>query len=107
MFCLIGASLVRYTNRNREKEVVPLNTTDEAFYRRFTLPEELKNRSRTATEWCGVHRWFASPNVIKLEDHREPGEMGRILERLRQRKHAASTVAVANILAEARKRRRQ
>ena len=71
-----------------------MNTTDEAFYRRFTLPEELKNRSRTATEWCGVHRWFASPNVIKLEDHREPGEMGRILERLRQRKRAASTVAV-------------
>ena len=77
----------------------------EAFYRRFTLPEELKNRA--STEWCGVHRWFASPNVIKLEDYRPPGEMGRILERLRQRRRAASMVAVADILAEARKRRRQ
>jgi hypothetical protein len=84
-----------------------VNNTDEAFYRRFTLPEELKNRNRTATEWCGVHRWFASPNVIKLEDYREPGEMGRILERLRCRKCETAAAAVISILAEARRRRDQ
>ena len=32
------------TNRNRGKMVIPVNTTNEAFYRRFTLPEERKNR---------------------------------------------------------------
>jgi hypothetical protein len=82
-----------------------VNNTDEAFYRRFTLPEELKNRSRAATEWCGVHRWFTSPNVIKLEDHREPGEMGRILERLRCRRRETAAAAIISILAEAKRRR--
>ena len=75
--------------------------TNESFYRRFTLPEERKNR----VEWCGGYRWFASPNVVKLEDHRPPGEMGRILECLRQHKRDQAEAAVVSILAKARCRR--
>jgi hypothetical protein len=84
-----------------------VNNTNEAFYRHFTLPEERKNRASTSIEWCGAYRWFASPNVVKLEDYRQSGEMGRIIVRLRQRRRDEATVAVANILAEARRRRKE
>ena len=84
-----------------------VNITNESFYHRFTLPEERKNRTLTSLEWCGGYRWFASPNVVKLEDHRPPGELGRILERLRQHKRDQAKTAVANILAEARRRQGQ
>ena len=77
-----------------------MNNANEAFYRRFTLPEERRNR----TEWCGGYRWFISLNVVKLEDHRPPGEMGRIVALLRQHKRDAAQLAVTNILEEARKR---
>ena len=60
-----------------------MNDADEAFYRRFTLPEELKNRDSASNEWRGSYRWFTSPNVMKLEDYRLAGEMIRALERLR------------------------
>jgi hypothetical protein len=78
-----------------------VNNANEAFYRRFTRPEELKNRSSTSIEWRGAYRWFVSPNVVKLEDYRHAGEMERILERLRCRKRDEAAAVVANILAEA------
>jgi hypothetical protein len=83
-----------------------VNNTNEAFYRRFTLPEERKNRASTSIEWRGTYRWFASPNVVKLEDHRQSGEMGRVIERFRCRKRDEATATVGNILAEARRRRK-
>ena len=81
-----------------------MNNPNESFYRRFTLPDERK--SRTSSGWCGGYRWFVSPNIVKLEEHRPPGEMGRILERLRQHKRDVAQAAVANILEEARRRHR-
>ena len=80
--------------------VISVNNANEAFYHRFTLPEERKNRASTSIEWCGAYRWFASPNVVKLEDYRQSGEMGRIIVLLRQRKRDEVMAAVANILAE-------
>jgi hypothetical protein len=80
-----------------------VNNADETFYRRFTLPEEQKNGPPTSIERFNSHRWFVSPNVVKLEAYRQPGEMGRILERLRCRNHDEAAAAVANILAEARR----
>ena len=82
-----------------------VNNTDEAFYRRFTLPEELKNRDSLSNEWRGSYRWFASPNVAKLEDYRPAGEMVRALERLRCWKRDEAWAAVGHILEEARRRR--
>ena len=82
-----------------------MNNTDEAFYRRFTLPEELKNRDSQSNEWRGSYRWFASPNVAKLEDYRPAGEMARTLERLRCRKRDETRPAVGHILEEAKRRR--
>jgi hypothetical protein len=70
-----------------------VNNANESFYRRFTLPEERKDRTSMLAEWGGGYRWFASPNVVKVEDHRPPGETGRILERLRQRKRDAARTA--------------
>jgi DNA-binding GntR family transcriptional regulator len=84
--------------------VISLNNTNEAFYRRFTLPEERKNRASTSIEWRGTYRWFASPNVVKLEDYRQSGEMGRIIILLRQRKRDEARAAAAKILAESRRR---
>jgi hypothetical protein len=81
-----------------------MNNTDEAFYRRFTLPEELKDRTLTSIEWRGAYRWFASPNVVKMEDYRPPGEMRRIITLLQQHKRDEAKAAVANILAGARRR---
>jgi hypothetical protein len=52
----------------------------------------------------GTYRWFASPNVVKLEDYRQSGEMGRIIILLRQRKRDEATAAAAKILAESRRR---
>jgi len=75
-----------------------------AFYRRFTLPEERKNRAARALEWSGDYRWFASANVTKLEDYRPPGEAGRIVALLRQRKQDGAARAIARILAEAKRK---
>jgi hypothetical protein len=96
------------TSRHRAaKELERLKTMtnpNESFYHRFTLPEELKDRVLTSTEWCGGYRWFASTNVVKLEDRRPPGESRRIIERLRQHKRDQATSLVARILTEARRR---
>lgn len=79
-----------------------MSIANEAFYRRFTLPEERRSR----VEWSGGYRWFLSPNVVKLEDHRPPGELARILERLRQHKRDQAAAAVVNILMKAKCRPR-
>ena len=73
--------------------------SDETFYRRFTLPEERRGRPN---EWSGGYRWFISPNVVKLEDHRPPGEMSNIFERLRQHRRDQAVTAVVNIMAKAK-----
>ena len=79
-----------------------MNSPSETFYRRFTLPEERK--SSGGVELVRRLRWFVSPNVVKLEDHRSLGEMGHILERLRQHERDQAMVAVSNILAKAKSR---
>jgi hypothetical protein len=83
-----------------EKEGYNVNNADKRFYQRFTLPEERKDRR--SNEWSGGYRWFVSPNVVKLEECRPPGEMSRILERLRQCKRDQAKAAVGNILAKTR-----
>jgi hypothetical protein len=72
-----------------------MSTPDE-FYRRFTTPEERKNRA--ASEWGGGFRWFASSNVVKLEDHRLSGEMADVLARLRQCRRDDMLAAVVKML---------
>jgi len=80
-----------------------MSTSDE-FYRRFTLPEERKNRFERSLEAFSSNRWFASTNVVKLEDHRPPGEMGQIITLLRQRRRDEHARAIDAILADARRR---
>jgi hypothetical protein len=45
------------------------NDEDEAFLRRFTVPEE-DRRLYTSTPRSGGYRWFLSPNVIPIERER-------------------------------------
>ena len=45
------------------------NDEDEAFLRRFTVPEE-DRRLYTSTPRSGGYRWFRSPNVIPIERER-------------------------------------
>jgi hypothetical protein len=71
-------------------------SANEEFYRRFTSPEERKDR--LATPWCGAFRWFAASNIVKLEDYRPPGAMTGIIARLRQRRRDAMVAAVARML---------
>jgi len=74
------------------------------FYHRFTRPEELKSRFDTTIEHCSCRRWFLSPNLVKIEDYRAPGEAVRIVALLRQRKRDAADLAIARILEEARRK---
>jgi hypothetical protein len=40
--------------------------TEDAFWRKFTLPQEDRD-----WPWDGVgYRWFRSPNIVPLEQHR-------------------------------------
>jgi hypothetical protein len=42
---------------------------DEAFFRKWTIPEE--DRAKYTTQpWAGDYRWFRSPNVVCLEHYR-------------------------------------
>jgi hypothetical protein len=52
---------------------------NEEFYRRFISPEERKERR--LTPWRGDFRWFASDNVLPLEQYRTEGEWARIRAR--------------------------
>jgi hypothetical protein len=45
------------------------NDEDEAFLRRFTVPEE-DRRLYTSTPRSGGYRWFRSPNIIPIERER-------------------------------------
>lgn len=42
---------------------------DEAFLRRLIRPEEDRRRY-TIAPWSGGYRWFRSPNVVPIEQHR-------------------------------------
>lgn len=50
----------------------------EEFWRHLTPAEE----DRRPGVWLGGFRWFKSPNVIRLEDYRDPAAMGRIRKAL-------------------------
>jgi hypothetical protein len=45
---------------------------DEAFLRRFVVPEEDRSRF-TSAKWTetGGYRWFRSPNVVCIEHYRK------------------------------------
>lgn len=45
------------------------NDEDQAFLRRFTVPEE-DRRLYTSTPRSGGYRWFRSPNIIPIERER-------------------------------------
>jgi hypothetical protein len=79
-------------------------SANEEFYRRFTSPEERKDR--LATPWCGAFRWFASRNVAKLEDYRPADEMAGILARLRERRRDDVAAAIARMLSKANRKQR-
>jgi hypothetical protein len=51
---------------------------DEEFFRRLILPEERKQRQFTGVPWRGDFRWFASPNVVALEQYRTLEEWRRV-----------------------------
>jgi len=81
-----------------------MSTSDE-FYRRFTLPEEQKSHfERWSLDAFSSNRWFTSTNVVKLEDRRPSGEMGRIITLLRQRRRDDEARAIATMLADARRK---
>ena len=43
-----------------------MDTQDEAFFRKWTIPEE--DRAKYTTQpWAGEYRWFWSPNVVCLD----------------------------------------
>jgi hypothetical protein len=46
-----------------------MDEDEEAFLRSITFPEEDRRRFTTAP-WKGEYRWFRSPNVVPLEQHR-------------------------------------
>ncbi len=47
----------------------PQPPTPDPWWQTLIFPEELR-RALTSAPWDGGYRWFESPNVIKLEDHR-------------------------------------
>ena len=51
---------------------------DDAFMRKFSLPEEDRRTRSNWPQWCGGHRWFRSANVIDLQNYRSPAEKKRI-----------------------------
>jgi hypothetical protein len=51
---------------------------DEAFLRRLVRPEE--DCRRTTMPWSGGYRWFRSPNVVDLWQHRSPADKQRIID---------------------------
>jgi hypothetical protein len=61
-----------------ETEQKPDCSEDEAFLRRFVMPEEDRPLF-TSAKWTetGGYRWFRSPNVVCLEHYRKrPAERG-------------------------------
>ena len=62
---------------------------NEEFYRRFTAPEERKQRIKP---WCGGFRWFASENVLPLEQYRTEEDWTSIRDRFWPKKKLANVV---------------
>jgi hypothetical protein len=60
------------------------DTDDLAVLLQYMRPEEELREYRYRVPWRGEYRLFRSTNVVKMEDYRQPGEMGRILDRLRR-----------------------
>jgi hypothetical protein len=50
----------------------PPDTADREFLRRVTWPEE-DRALFTTVPWSGGYRWFRSPNIVPLEQHRKKG----------------------------------
>jgi len=50
----------------------------EAFWQKRIVSCEAKKRYDPYWVWDGTYRWFASLNIIKLEDYRDTTEMDRI-----------------------------
>ena len=53
------------------------SSTDEAFYRRFILPEEDRRTNPRANQWAGGFRWFRSENVVCLEKYRAAADRAK------------------------------
>jgi hypothetical protein len=66
----------------------PEDDDDRAELLLYMRPEEDLRERRRFRPWEGEFRLFRSPKVMKLEDHRAPGEMLTILARIRQRREA-------------------
>ena len=66
---------------------------NEEFYRRFTAPEERKQRIKP---WCGGFRWFASENVLPLEQYRTEEDWTSIRDRFWPKKKLANVVPEQN-----------
>jgi hypothetical protein len=67
---------------------------DPATLLQYMRPEEDLREHRRRIPWRGEHRLFRAANVVKLEDHHSPGDMGRALERLQQHKRDQAKTAV-------------
>jgi hypothetical protein len=50
----------------------------DAFWQKLILPEEDRRRLFPTMPWTGSYRWFRSPNVICLEQHRRQRDAARI-----------------------------
>jgi hypothetical protein len=70
-----------------EKMTTARGTEDDELLLYMRPDEDLRERRRFRP-WEGEFRLFRSPKVVKLEDHRAPGEMLTILARIRQRREA-------------------
>jgi len=58
--------------------VVKRQRMGEEFWQKKILPWEKKLQYDPSLVWDGLYRWFESPNVVRLEDFRDPTEMHRI-----------------------------
>jgi hypothetical protein len=58
----------------------PVSASDEQFRRLFSLCEEDRRGLPNPPMWNGSKRWFRSPNVVDLWNHRSPREKNRIID---------------------------
>jgi hypothetical protein len=65
------------------------DTDDPVVLLQYMRPEEDLRGYRYRVPWRGEYRLFRSANVVKMEDYRQPGEMGRILDRLQRGSYAS------------------
>ena len=55
-----------------------MDSKDESFTRKFTLPVEDRRANPYWPQWTGGHRWFRSANVVDLMNYRGQAEKERI-----------------------------